>query len=64
MKSRLLAFCFILIGSPLALVAQDTSSITGTVTDPRGAAIGLQAQDTRTVHDNTGAIEYRVVTLG
>ena len=41
MKSRLLwfyvfAFAFCL---PVALFAQDTASITGTVTDPTGAAI-------------------------
>ncbi len=39
MKSRRLAFCFLLMSSPLALLAQDTSSITGTVTDSSGAAI-------------------------
>ena len=39
MKSRLRAFCFVLILVPPALLAQDTSSVTGTVTDPTGAAI-------------------------
>ena len=31
---------------------------------PSGAAVGLQAQDTGSVHDDSGAIEYRVATLG
>src|SRR5271157_571882 len=39
MKSRLLCFCLFVFCSPFALLAQDTCSITGTVTDPTGAAI-------------------------
>lgn len=57
MKSCLLTFCVIVMGCPRALRAQDTSSITGTVTDRGRAAVGPQAQNTGTVHDNTGAIE-------
>jgi hypothetical protein len=65
MKRRLLAFCFVLICSSLALFAQVTSSITGTVTDPSGAAVAgaqvtLSAPDrgfSQTVPTN-GAGEY------
>ncbi len=41
MKSRLLWFCIVLVicGYNASLLAQDTASITGTVTDPTGAAI-------------------------
>lgn len=41
MKSRLLWLCVLLVVTflPVALPAQDTASITGTVTDPTGAAI-------------------------
>jgi len=41
MKSRLLWFCILALPSclPVALFAQDTASITGTVTDPSGAAV-------------------------
>jgi hypothetical protein len=41
MKSRLACLCFVLFVSsvPAVLLAQDTASITGTVTDPTGAAI-------------------------
>jgi hypothetical protein len=41
MKSRLLWFVLLVFSlcSPAALLAQDTASITGTVTDPSGAAI-------------------------
>ena len=41
MKSRLLWFCLLIISVcvPVALFAQDTASITGTVTDSSGAAI-------------------------
>ncbi len=41
MKSRLLSFCLLAfsICLPSALFAQDTASITGTVTDASGAAI-------------------------
>ena len=42
----LLAFWFILLSIPSALLAQDTASITGTVTDPSGAAVA-GAQVTR-----------------
>ena len=41
MKSRLVWFCLLAFSFclPLALFAQDTASITGTITDPSGAAI-------------------------
>jgi len=41
MKSRLLWFCLLVFSFclPVALFAQDTASITGTVTDPSGAAV-------------------------
>jgi len=39
MKCHFLAFWFILLSIPSALLAQDTASITGTVTDPSGAAV-------------------------
>src|SRR5579872_5356875 len=41
MKSRLLWFCLFVLTFclPVALFAQDTASITGSVTDPSGAAI-------------------------
>ncbi|HEX8817500.1 MAG TPA: carboxypeptidase regulatory-like domain-containing protein [Terriglobales bacterium] len=65
MKSRLLAFFLLLICAPLALFAQVTSSITGTVTDQTGAAVAgaqvtLSAPDrgfNQTVPSN-GAGEY------
>jgi hypothetical protein len=39
MKSRRFALCLVLVAAALALHAQDTASITGTVTDPSGAAV-------------------------
>src|ERR1700688_259064 len=62
MKFRLLWFCLRVFSFclPLALFAQDTASITGTVTDPSGAAIpnaqvSIQSQEhgiTRTTTTN------------
>jgi hypothetical protein len=49
MKSRLICIALIALAFPLALVGQDTASITGTVTDPTGAAIpGAQVAITGT----------------
>jgi hypothetical protein len=53
MKSRLLRFCIFafVVCVPVALFAQDTASITGTVTDPTGAAIpGAQVTLTSQEH--------------
>jgi hypothetical protein len=53
MKSRLLWFCIFAFAFclPVALFAQDTASITGTVTDPTGAAIpGAQVTVTSLEH--------------
>jgi len=53
MKSRLLHFCIFafVVCVPVALFAQDTASITGTVTDPTGAAIpGAQVTLTSLEH--------------
>ncbi|HXY03079.1 MAG TPA: carboxypeptidase regulatory-like domain-containing protein [Terriglobales bacterium] len=49
MKSRLACLALIVFTFPLALMGQDTASITGTVTDPTGAAIsGAQVAITGT----------------
>jgi hypothetical protein len=53
MKSRLLWFCIFAFAfcCPAALLAQDTASVTGTVTDPTGAAIpGAQVTLTSLEH--------------
>src|SRR5579862_1422734 len=49
MKSRLACLALVAITLPLAVLGQDTASITGTVTDPSGAAIpGAQVTLTST----------------
>ncbi len=58
MKSRLLRFCLLVFAFflPGALFAQDTASITGTVTDPSGAAVAnAQVGLTSTEHGITRA---------
>ena len=72
MKSRLLWFCLLVFAFflPSALFAQDTASITGTVTDPSGAAVanaqvGLTSTEhgiTRTTTTN-GSGDYLFASL-
>jgi len=71
MKFRLLAFCFLFCSS-LSL-AQDTSSITGTVADPSGAAIaGAQVTITSAEHglhrtaatNSTGEYLFSALPIG
>ena len=54
MKTRLLSLCFFVSCFPVAMLAQDTASITGMVTDPTGAAIvGAQVTATSLEHGIT-----------
>jgi hypothetical protein len=75
MKSRLLCFCIVVFAFclPVVLFAQDSASITGTVTDPTGAAIpGAQVTVTSLEHginraaasNSTGGYLFAALPIG